>query len=211
MREVTTLWQDYRQYDGTLYYSENETLFAQSGWGGTSYEDQPVESYRAAASLRRVWRQDISGTTYTLTTTETRPVGITSLSTTKAETFDGVVPAPFSGSDTVAVLEQEVILEPYDFSSGRYGRREWSETIEIAQSRADLQAAALNAFRRDTVVKETGTCPDIPYLQVGDHVTIRDLCRNLDGADAYIETLTRRLSLVSGKLDMTWVAEIPTV
>lgn len=219
--EVVDYWNDYREENTrpTVIKNEYRKRFRADRFAASPYESHVIETYGNAEQVREEWTGNESATSWTHTTSTTWPREVVRLAnstlpvaTTETEYGEGPVPGPPSGSADVPQIVQDAIIQTYDLSSAlsQYTVTKGEETIEQAESLDELIAVGLRRIRRALDVWYVVTHRDIPYLKVGDHVTLTNHARSMaTPVDGFVWSIKRSRTFATGDGRQVTTIRIP--
>jgi hypothetical protein len=115
------------------------------------------------------------------------------------------------GSATQPQASEEVIVAEYDATdaSGYPRRTESPALLMYPENVAELNAIAKRRLRR--AFSDTLDIPHnaIPFLRVGDHVSVTNHARSLVNADAYVTAIKRTCNVTNGAFRQVTTVKIP--
>ncbi len=214
VKERSITWRDYRAtFRPSVQFLETQKFYRQVGFAAAPYEEQPIEAYRQAGTLTRVWQGNEANTEHDVVEVESYPAGQLQLSTTKTTHAEGPVPGPPTASSAVAQIAQQTIVVPFDFTGGSpYSRRPHVEDIPLAQSVAELDRAAVIIVSRDLCTKTSAVFPALPGYGVGDVTRLTDLARSILLKPTFACSLSQSMVLTgqdAGRFRATVSLEVP--
>lgn len=118
---------------------------------------------------------------------------------------------PASGSATIPQVFEEVIMAETDATdaSGYAKRTEAPALLPYPESVEELNAIATRRLRRAFSDTLDITHNAIPFLRVGDHVSITNHARSLVAADAYVTAIKRTANVLNGAMRQVTTVKIP--
>lgn len=167
-----------------------------------------VDTHKQTDQGMVVWQGNLADTAHTRTTTI---ISIGAMNSTEVITVDGPVPGSPRGSADVATLQQEVIVKVVRASaaSGYIRREESPSAIDFAESIEELETWARRRLRRDHSIPVTVSHRMIPYLRVGDFVTVTNARKSMDAVEGYVSEIRRSISVLNGGAKQTTVVKVP--
>jgi len=130
---------------------------------------------------------------------------------TQSSSLVGGVLTPATGSESVPAFVQRIITVNVDATdkSGYARRTEAPAALDYAENVDELEAIGRRRIRRD--LSDTLAIPHncIPYLRVGDHVSVTNRARNLVLKDAYVYSIKRTANVLNGGMRQVTTVKIP--
>lgn len=118
---------------------------------------------------------------------------------------------PTSGNSAQPQFTQQVVVAEFDATdaSGYAKFTQAPGIVAMAESVDELNAIARRRIRR--ALSDTLDIPHncIPYLRVGDHVSISNHARSLVAADAYVTGIKRTANVLNAAMRQTTTVSIP--
>jgi hypothetical protein len=128
-------------------------------------------------------------------------------STSYAFTDTGTPPM---GSASIPQFSQQVMVVEYDATTASgYAKNTSSATIDFAENPAELNQVAMRRIRRACSDQIAIPHKCIPYLRVGDHVTVTMHSRSLVNVDAYVYSIERTCDVTNGAMEQVTTVNIP--
>ena len=117
-------------------------------------------------------------------------------------------PAP--GSATTPQYSQQVMVAEFDATDASgYSKLTQTETIDFAESVAELNSIARRRIRRACSDQLAIPHNEIPYLKVGDHVAVTNHARSLVNVDAYVYSIERTNDTLNAAARQVTTVNIP--
>jgi hypothetical protein len=141
------------------------------------------------------------------------PIGTSGEIQSVIEDREGPVPGPGTGKATVGAIAQTIkmvtldISDRVDFPAKEYPAAQ--SLVPFAESEDELIEAAKRILRRGLENTLQIRSRDIPYLRVGDRVTVTDPTRALDEAEGYVFRLSRTRGVINGVARQITIVKIP--
>lgn len=118
---------------------------------------------------------------------------------------------PTSGNAAQPQFTQQVLVAEFDATdaSGYAKFTQAPGIVAMAESVDELNAIARRRIRR--ALSDTLDIPHncVPYLRVGDHVSVTNHARSLIDADAYVTAIKRTAAVLNGAMRQTTSVSIP--
>jgi hypothetical protein len=117
---------------------------------------------------------------------------------------------PTMGSASVPQFAQQVMVAEYDATAASgYVKNTSSATIDFAESVAELNDIARRRIRRACSDQIAIPHKCIPFLRVGDHVSVTMHSRGLVNVDAYVYSIERTCDVTNGAMEQVTTVNIP--
>ena len=199
VEDTATTWTDLRN-SGT---PRVEARISVSTFGGLP------ETFGPSRFVTKIFQGNGSNTSYAVAESTTYADGTSASSS--SDSISGAVPGPPTGSPDVPLFEQEVILLDFDATgaSGYTKRAESPGAIDFTESMDELRMIATRRIRRACSLELAVTHNAIPFLRVGDHVSITNKARNLSAKSAYVWAISRTAAPLNGSMRQVTTLRVP--
>src|ERR1039457_183693 len=180
--------------------------------GGYAYPDGSNRAdtgytWREVSNVETQWT--LSGTGFI------ESVGTSAWSGTPAETYQTTYATsdtntPIAGSSSVPQYSQQVMMAETDATTASaYVKNTSSATIDFAESVAELNQVAKRRIRRALSDQIAIPHKCVPFLRVGDHVSVTMHARSLVNVDAYVYSIERTCDVTNGAFEQVTTVNIP--
>jgi hypothetical protein len=142
-------------------------------------------------------------------------VGTSAWSGTPTETYQTTYATsnantPVAGSSSVPQYSQQVMMAEIDATAASgYVKNTSSATIDFAESVAELNQIAKRRIRRALSDQIAIPHKCVPFLRVGDHVSVTMHARSLVNVDAYVYSIERTCDVTNGAFEQVTTVNIP--
>ena len=117
---------------------------------------------------------------------------------------------PAAGSSSIPQFAQQVMVAEYDATTASgYVKNTSNATIDFAESVAELNQIAKRRIRRACSDQIAIPHKCVPFLRVGDHVSVTMHARSLVNVDAYVYSIERTCDVTNGAMEQVTTVNIP--
>jgi hypothetical protein len=121
----------------------------------------------------------------------------------------GTAAAPVGSSTTPQYSQQVIIAETDATAASGYVKNTSSATIDFAESVDELNQIAKRRIRRALSDQIAIPHKCVPFLRVGDHVSVTMHARGLVNVDAYVYSIERTCDVTNGAFEQVTTVNIP--
>jgi hypothetical protein len=117
---------------------------------------------------------------------------------------------PPAGSATTPQYSQQVMMTDFDATTASgYVKNTSSATIDFAENIDELNSIARRRIRRACSDQIAIPHKCVPFLRVGDHVSVTMHARSLVNVDAYVYSIERTCDVTNGAMEQVTTVNIP--